>query len=108
MTGHTPGPWHIRKAITGGDYAITAKDGPHDIIVGEAWFLVGERPHNEIVAAPVEANARLMASAPELLAALKEMEAWTAHAFDADDPDMDLPELSQARAAIANAEGRTP
>jgi hypothetical protein len=59
-TGHTPGPWQITRA----------KGLPHAIVA----------PHPEIGTIPVatvvianhhEANASLMAAAPELLSALK-------------------------------------
>lgn len=60
MTGHTPGPWKVLKV--GNQWAVVkakAKRGDDDICTGSVY-------HDDY-----EANARLIASAPELLDALK-------------------------------------
>ncbi|TXH53687.1 MAG: hypothetical protein E6Q97_12650 [Desulfurellales bacterium] len=66
---HTPGPWEIlgpgkptSDAPEGGDFAIT--DSNKDIIA-ETFFRV-----SAVKSRPSEANARLIAAAPELLEAL--------------------------------------
>lgn len=71
---HTPGPWKESRAKerdnTGGwDYAIL--DGNNKIIA-EAFENVGFASGSTVIHdfRPVEANARLIASAPELLEAL--------------------------------------
>jgi hypothetical protein len=62
----TPGPWHVQ-----GRYIVPADDGPS---IGSAVALkapsLKKQPDFDAVA---EANARLMAAAPELLAALDEL-----------------------------------
>ena len=60
MSTHTPGPWKVETRTRSGEFVrtthITGPDGAHLANVG---------PCN------IEANARLIASAPDLLAALK-------------------------------------
>jgi hypothetical protein len=58
-------------------------------------------PNGIIGYAEGEANARLLASAPELLEALQAM-VWLANDREWEDPS---PEITQARAAIAKATG---
>ena len=62
---HTPGPWHTRKPEESNGYVWI---NPIDGCCGEiatAWPLTTD--------AEAEANARLMAAAPELLEALQEI-----------------------------------
>lgn len=76
---HTPGPWSIER---GSLYdAITCVDG--DICTWD---------HRGRSDPPSTANARLLAAAPELLAALKNLVAF----FDVD-PDSSLPEELKAQ-----------
>lgn len=91
---HTPGPWTVsNREIT----------GPQDsgVIVARLpeWGILADNPD------PAPANARLIAAAPELLAALKVMTLTPgilAH-LEAHDPMA----LKQARAAIAKVTGET-
>lgn len=86
---HTPGPWRVAQ--------INATDKP--------WAVIGQGPHgDEIVAGYLrtEADARLIAAAPDMLAALQVLLASASYSTDA----MDAAE-AQARAAIAKAEGRS-
>lgn len=69
-TSHTPGPWEIRESKQGEGVCIYA--GQYGI--GKVWNL-NDNPENE-------ANARLVAAAPELLVALK-----SARAIIQDDRD---------------------
>ena len=92
-TGHTPLPWTIgrgRRWITSGEVDIARI---HDV------SKIGE---DEAVA-----NARLIASAPELLEALEEYDLFSRQNdnwFDGD--EFDVPEfVLKARAAIAKAKG---
>jgi hypothetical protein len=55
MAGHTPGPWHVAKGGLGRE--IRADDGPFIASVYDSTFTYGER----------NANARLLAAAPDLL-----------------------------------------
>lgn len=59
MTQHTPGPWTIGQKLHGFDFSIVNPKG--DAEVGD-WLVAGAR---------WEANARLIAAAPQLLACLK-------------------------------------
>lgn len=100
-TKHTPGPWRFEW------------DGSEAVIIGRpTWPCVRHRVKGEWQIAVTddlidehpeesEANARLMAAAPELLESLKAMLS----------PRMDGPDSAQiwfaAEAAVAKAEGRT-
>lgn len=89
---HTSGPWTISGYYGAPDHIA----GPH----GERLAVMGIRTSNY----PPEqwANARLMAAAPELLEALKELlpQGW------GDDTMDHIPGVKKARMAIAKAEGR--
>lgn len=61
-TAHTPGPWKIAQTEPPGDFVIHAKGIP--------WQLAYV-PASTQIEWPLEANARLIAAAPDLLAALK-------------------------------------
>lgn len=101
---HTPGPWSVSK--DGDDYNITYNDDGN-------WLATVYDDDDPFEGRP-EADARLIASAPELLEALKALasEEWS----EMDDDDLAY-ELSQgnemvrsyiaARAALAKAEGRS-
>lgn len=90
MSTHTPGPWCALNAglvVAAGDVKVAQADRAN---------------------AYTEANARLIAAAPDLLAALKAI-------LNVDNPPVtdpghvDFPRAMElARAAIAKAEGRTP
>lgn len=92
---HTPGPWTV------GDTAIWALDDCE-------FHAIADCPVNHTCrdAETMWANARLIASAPDLLAALKE--ALAVHGGDLRfGPDEDEQSwCAQARAAIAKAEGK--
>lgn len=98
---HTPGPWRVdpnynRDVQDANGCEVGAALCVTDI--GEKWTISGR-----ITASREEgaANARLIASAPELLAALREMVA------DVDGGGSVSPySVDAARAAIAKAEGR--
>ena len=79
MNNHTPGPWMPRRAVkpdnTGGyDWAIIA---PDKAIVAECFEVVDWAENGvDFDTRPVEANARLIASAPDLLETLQQLEYW--------------------------------
>lgn len=109
MSAHTPGPWRVESShdINGELLAIgTTYQWPHGThaFVGLAFTAhLGVGPY----AAHREADARVMAAAPELLAGLKTLVA----AVERDDNPSDeghysgSDEMEAARAAIAKAEG---
>jgi hypothetical protein len=97
---HTGGPWNASRAKmpdnTGGyDWCITDGSGK---IIGEAFEHVdyGQRGSYDI--RPAEANARLIAAAPDLLAALEAL----VGSFEKHRPKE---YWDAARAAIAKAKG---
>ena len=94
-TGHTPGPWTAVKLDDDGHYDITANNGAAVIAGTAGWY--GE--HN-----PGEANARLIAAAPEMLEACRLYRSWRERA----EPCRAAFgwRLDAALAAIAKAEGR--
>lgn len=86
MSAYTPGPWY---------WADNVPDAPknHCIIVDADGFTIAEpSPMNE-------ADARLIAAAPELLAALRDLLSATEPTFD------NRHEINAARDAIAQAIG---
>lgn len=94
---HTPGPWRIaHPKLTGrrqeGDRLIVGPDNEH---VAEAFQY---QSHTLTDSKQSDANARLIAAAPDLLAALKWIER---------DCVNDTPEMWMAvKAAIAKTEGK--
>lgn len=85
MSQHTPGPWTIEHTdeIYGADSAPVA------------YVQDTDRTNQQN-----RANARLIAAAPELLAALKRIVEW-----DDADCDASLASINAARAVITKAEG---
>lgn len=86
MTTHTPGPWCFRKDIVYG--------GPDE----DPVCVMNYELTPEIMAA----NARLIAKAPELLAALRDVMLWYATTTDG---DMDASLFDRAHDAILRATG---
>ena len=90
MSKHTPEPWGYIK-----------KKGPRTVLLKREHWTIGSNPANEGVAfvfGDTDANARLIAAAPDMLAALKRM------IFDWDGEPEDI---AEAQAAIRKAEGET-
>lgn len=90
---HTPGPWTAHKTIE-------AHDG-----MPECWQIDAEHDAvctTQFCYAPnTEANARLIASAPDLLEALAVLVTDCSQIWS----EAEFPALKQARAAIARARG---
>ena len=100
MTKHTAGPW---AAEFGEAYKVRAQqDGGLVAILFHLkgqFGMSGRRDGDEVAA-----NARLIAAAPELFEALKEM----IHQFDQFNVnEFEARAIKDARAAIANAEGKS-
>lgn len=100
---HTPGPWQIsrtRAGKNGTSLTIWRNDeGPNSSEeTNTNWSWIAQHIHSE-------ADARLIAASPDMLAALKE--AVAVHGAEARDiPDEDEHSwCAVARAAIAKAEG---
>lgn len=96
---HTPGPWRYNPLI-GAIFAET-ETGPD---AAKKTISIVRVPLNDH---EMHANARLIAAAPDLLAALRDAIDHMA-AYERAFPLVDVRELHKARAAIARAEGRTP
>jgi len=113
-TEHTPGPWTI-KYVTWAEAAHTFEeclgcadiiiDGPPELDEPEVAFLVGTDKRTPTP------NARLIAAAPELLAACRRFARWAnTDAGSDEDAKLELLEVDVAiKAAIADAtEGSAP
>jgi hypothetical protein len=100
---HTPGLW---AAVPCNDTSLTRFEitDSQGQALADVW---GELPHAPIAAEEAQANAALMAAAPELLAFAKKV----SHICNGDEignPVMLLQAFGEeARAAIAKAEGRS-
>ncbi len=96
MTAHTPGPWRSDSPY------VSAPSGEHRTIVADCDQAFSDDE--------CEANTRLIAAAPELLAALDEtvtrFERCLVHAGS--DPEFAHEATRDARAAIATARGAAP
>lgn len=91
MSKHTPGPWKV-AAIPG---AVIAVD---NTTIAKVFY--GER-------SVCDANARLIAAAPELLEALKGLESRHEPGVFCDHAAAPCDRCDAARVAIAKAEGGT-
>lgn len=91
MSDHTPGPWSVgeKRGVWVGP-VVMADDGKRGVA-----FVVGES----------DANARLLAAAPDLLAALKAHIPWKT-AGQPDEPPQGWGIWQDAIDAINKAEGR--
>jgi len=98
----TPGRWEFGRFYYPDDGTIgTCEVTPHGefATLATVYLTAKGRPaHGE-----GEANARLMAAAPELLASLREM----IECYGSDDGGGPIPIIERARAAIAKATGGT-
>ncbi len=87
MSAHTPGPWRYMS-------------GTHSLYDGDGRAVALVYGPRGIDCSRRDANARIIAAAPELLEALKEMlSAWD------EDPAYGAASADKARAAIAKATG---
>ena len=107
-TKHTPGPWELFHRAHGGDKWTIAvfKSGTKHEVVSWTGF---DSSHFQKQAL---ANARLIAAAPELLAALKRAREYVVRidgtmGFTAPEKRLTAPDIAVIDAAIAKAEGGT-
>jgi hypothetical protein len=105
MSKHTEGPWCTRRAEVGSgpegsiDYAILCEG---KTILAEAYEIVGYGTEGKYHRLNAEANARLIAAAPELLDALKRAREYV---LDCGADRSMAPLVEQMSNAIAKAEG---
>lgn len=97
---HTPGPWRLKRDANREEYSVNVP--PKDPgAVGYLQIASLNFGFDEPFESQQHANARLIAAAPDLLAALKAMMSYY------DTPSAPWALLDPARAAIARAEGRS-
>jgi hypothetical protein len=102
MSAHTPGPWHLDRSTLISAY-VMAENGRHvvSLPVGAGWW---HSPKSEWDNSQDGADARLIAAAPDLLAALEAiLAADNAPLVLSDSHSVAL--LDGARAAIVKATG---
>jgi hypothetical protein len=109
VTGHTPGPWELQGIEWGGDERGEAFIFGADLggLVGAALPWPTERDSGDF--SRVRANGRLMAAAPDLLAALKDVVSMILSGGPSVASMSDTEVLglgARINAAIAKAEGR--
>lgn len=99
MSAHTPGPWkvinHPRVVHVSSQRSVGFGGNGMSSV---AWLTGGSLAQ--------EANASLIAAAPDLLAALKAMVEWGPLAESLDVAEFRV-DVANARAAIAKAEGQS-
>ena len=92
MNKHTPGPWHVANGVQ----IRSSRDQ-----IAKVWMMRDGEGN---------ANARLIAAAPELLWALESIVnsgTWYISALEIDTREWDDEELSRARHVLAKAKGET-
>jgi len=106
---HTPGPWKVHPYVANsGKYNKCRDVGPSGIAVAQVIGAFEQPTPGE----ECEANARLIAAAPDMLEALILARDMLITALEADDPaactQMEWPEseLNQINAAIAKAQDK--
>lgn len=107
---HTPGPWRVDETKDLGAYGVWTDYPTHPGYDGAGYesqicdvIPLGK----EISRDQRDANARLIAAAPDLLAACKEfvrVNGFNGYEFDSNEPSL----YRMIVDAIAKAEGRTP
>jgi hypothetical protein len=96
-TKHTPGPWSIARRGSGG-CRVESRDGLHVAGVSDGFF--------DDEAKEFEANARLIAAAPVMLDALRELAGVTENALAGDYCELATIEaLAEAHEIIHRATG---
>lgn len=101
-TNHTPGPWHIIHEPTLNTYHIRVEDLDAAPVASLFYSSGGLRP--QLSRELIDANARLIAAAPDLLAACLNLTVACELTDDAYYDAIDTA-INIARAAIAKAKG---
>ena len=99
-TQHTPGPWYIGKDFSDQGRHIYAEQMVCDDD-GEMWHPLIATTDDDERLVNWQANAVLIAAAPDLLSALNAM----LNHMGMDEDEWNKPTFDQARAAIAKATG---
>ena len=109
---HTPGPWELYDELHRDEQYVIGIRGTS---IGTYVIASVDYGYSEPFESQQQANARLIAAAPDLLAALKELGDWVAAGLQASDkawPDARCLQhteeiAARARAAVDKAEGRS-
>lgn len=109
MSSHTPGPWTYEGDHTHRQFNVRML-GHLTGVRDEAKHIctINNLPTHILAnrdAATAEANAALIAAAPELLSALEEMQALFGDHMQYDDEGYETAAILNAQAAIAKARG---
>jgi hypothetical protein len=106
MSAHTPGPWRVDICTPESGKSIAVHVDTRAVKAGRVMVVaLCGRPGVTYV----EANARLIAAAPELFAAVKAAEQFFDDQIHCRKPTQKWTEyVAQIRAAIASAEGKKP
>lgn len=100
MSNHTPGPWKIEDEEASGGWPIIASDGADGYIYVAQCEWIGDGDEQS------KANARLIAAAPALLEACKEILRALAFVPGIKGHKEMMEACSSVGIAIATAEGR--
>lgn len=93
---HTPGPWNCNRSSASGYDIVCSENSPTDVcVISRRDKTTGE----------IDANARLIAAAPELLAALETAYMALIGYLPAHRNDVTDAAIGAARAAITKAKG---
>jgi hypothetical protein len=113
MSKHTPGPWQVMNDYDGATIVVanvdgeTFSDGTSTFSYDFVCDTYGDGDDDSRSKAVAIANARLIAAAPDMLAALKAMDAALCDGFGTQAARMaGRKALIAVRAAIAKAEGQ--
>jgi hypothetical protein len=98
VSAHTPGPWKVHDLYP--HVIVTEKDDEENLL-----HIDYTGDDNGIACAPTSADAKLIAAAPDLLAALKRLSREVGLLSAAVTPNELRAAEKQARAAITKAEG---
>ncbi len=99
---HTQGPWHVGAG--NGEGSIFAENGRTRLEIGGTTLYPIARMGKGWNEEEDEANARLIAAAPEMLEALREMLSMFVDHEQYDEDSAQV--ISQTRQVLAKAEGR--
>jgi len=97
---HTPGPWRASEGWPSDVWHVDMPGRNYSVGVSRA------DSDEDMTVAEVQANAHLIAAAPEMLQALREIEEECARRLRKGKDQGDLDTLRVCRTAIAKAEGR--
>jgi hypothetical protein len=100
MTEHTPGPWTVEEYGDDDCPALVI----HRDSENRVCFMATPGSHGD--PAKIEADAYLIAAAPDLLRALQDMLAWAGTPQEQASPSWIIGACQRSRDAIAKAKGR--